>query len=99
MISEARITRQVSLLINLNLKNYSFGFTLTETSAGGTPLYVANHLSYKCCNDLNIYINELKSTLIEIVNLRKLIIIVGVIYRCPLSTIHLWTLLTLITIT
>ena len=53
-ISET-ITIQVSLLNNLNLNNYSFEFTPTETSAGGTLLYVANHLSYKCHNDLNIY--------------------------------------------
>ena len=54
-ISETRITKQVSLLNNLNLDNYSFEFTPTETSAGGTLLDIANHLSYKCRNDLNIY--------------------------------------------
>ena len=46
-ISETRITKQVSLLNNLNLNNYSFEFTPIETSAGGTLLYIANHLSYK----------------------------------------------------
>ena len=82
-ISETIITKQVSLLNNLNL-NYSFEFTPTETSAGGTLLYIANHLSYKCRNDLNIYKkNELESTFIEIVNPRKSNIIVGVIYRHP----------------
>ena len=66
-ISETRITKQVSLLNNLNLNNYSFEFTPTEPL-----LYIANHLSYKCCNDLNIYKkNELESTFIEIVNLKK----------------------------
>ena len=54
-ISETRITKQVSLLNNLDLNNYSVEFTPTETSAGGTLLYIANHLSYKCHNDLNIY--------------------------------------------
>ena len=54
-ISETRIRKQVSLLNNLNLNNYSFDFTPTETSAGGTLLYIANHLSYKFHNDLNIY--------------------------------------------
>ena len=68
----------------MNLNNYSFEFTPTETSAGGTLLYITNHLSYKCCNDLNIYKkNELESTFIEIVNPRKSIIIVGVICRHP----------------
>ena len=37
-ISEARITKNLSLLNNLNLDNYSFEFTPTETSAGGTLL-------------------------------------------------------------
>ena len=53
-ISETRITKQVSLSNNLNLNNYSFEFTPNETSAGGTLLYIANHLSHKCQNDLNI---------------------------------------------
>ena len=83
-ISETRITKQVSLLNNLNLNNYSFEFTPTETSAGGALLYIAHHLSYKCCNDLNIYKkNELEATFIEIVNPKKSNIFVGVIYRHP----------------
>ena len=83
-ISETRITRQVSWLNNLNLNNYSSEFTPTETSAGVILLYIANHLSYKCLNDLNIYKkNKLKSTFIEIVNQKKSNIIVGVIYRHP----------------
>ena len=68
----------------MNLNNYSFEFTATEISAVGTLLYIANHLSYKCCNDLNIYKkSELESTFIQIVNPRKSNIIVGVIYRHP----------------
>ena len=39
----------------MNLSKYSYEFTPTETTAGGTLLYNANHLSYKCRNDLNIY--------------------------------------------
>ena len=38
----------------------------------GTLLYIANHLSYKPHQDLNIYKkNELESTFIEIMNLKK----------------------------
>ena len=54
-ISETRITKQIFLSSNLNLNNYSFEITPTETSAGGTFIYIANHLSYKCRNDPNIY--------------------------------------------
>ena len=50
----------------------------------GDLLYIANHLSYKCCDDRNIYKqNELESTFIEIANPRKPNIIVRVIYRHP----------------
>ena len=79
-VSETRITRNVSLLNNLNLNNYSFEFTPTETCAGGTLFYIAIHLSYKCRNDLNVFKeNELESTFIEIVNPNKSNIIVRVI--------------------
>ena len=72
--------KNVSLLHNLNLNNHYFEFTPTETCAGGTLLYIANHLSYECHNDLNIYKkNELESIFIEIVNPKKSNIIVGVI--------------------
>ena len=83
-VSETRMTKNVSLLNNLNLNSYSFEFTPTETCAGGTLLYITNRLSYKCRNDLNIYKkNELESTFIEIVNPKKSNIVVGVIYRHP----------------
>ena len=62
----------------MNLNNYSFEFTSSETSAGGTLLYIANHLSCKCHNDLNMYKSELEATFIKVV-----IVIVGVIYRHP----------------
>ena len=42
--SKTRIAKQVSLSNNLNINNYSFEFTPTETSTGGTLLGIANHL-------------------------------------------------------
>ena len=45
-VSETRITKNVSLLNNLNLNNYSFEFTPTETCAGGALLYIANHINF-----------------------------------------------------
>ena len=67
---------------NLGLNNYSFEFTPTETAAGGTLLYVANHLSCKCCNDLNIYRKmNWKQLLLKLSTLEN--IIVGVIYKHP----------------
>ena len=59
-------------------------FTPTESSAGGTLLYIANYLSYKHRQDLNIYkMSELESTFVKVINPRKNNIIVGSIYRHP----------------
>ena len=41
------ILLQFSLTNNLSLNIYYKEFTPTETSAGGPPLYIANHLSYE----------------------------------------------------
>ena len=83
-ITDTRIKENVSKTYNLSFKNYSIEFTPTESSAGGTLLYIANHLSYKPCQDLNIYKkNELESTFIEIRNPKKSNIIVGTIHKHP----------------
>ena len=75
-ISKTRKTKNISLTNNLTMNNFSFEFTPTESSAGGTLLYVANHLSYKPCLDLNVCkSNELESTFIEILNPKKLILL------------------------
>ena len=39
VISEARTSNQVSLLNKMNLNNYSFEFTPTKTSTGGTRFF------------------------------------------------------------
>ena len=56
----------------------------TESLAGGTLIFVANHLVYKPRADPQIYKKpDLESSFIEIINPKKSIIIVGVIYRYP----------------
>ena len=83
-ITETSIRKDVTITSNLSLNNYSMEFTPTESSAGGTLLYIANHLSYKSRNDLNIYKkSELESTFIEVINPQKSNIIIGSIYRHP----------------
>ena len=54
-ISETRITNNINKISNINLNNYAFEFTSNESSAGGTLIYLANHLAYKPRNNLQIY--------------------------------------------
>ena len=83
-ITETRITKNTSVTQNIELSNYSFEHTPTESSTGGTLLYIANHFSYKPRSDLNIYKKfELESTFVEIIYPKESNIIVGIIYRHP----------------
>ena len=71
-LSETRITKQTSLSTNISMRNYAIEFTPTKSSAGGTHVYIASHLSYKTCTDLHIYkTKQLESTFFEIFNPKK----------------------------
>ena len=60
-----------------------------EANAGGTLIYIRNHLSYKTKNDLKIYKSfELESTFIEICNTKKTNIIIGCIFKYPSMNIN-----------
>ena len=86
-ISESRIKKDKSPINSINLKGYSHESCPTESAAGGTLLYISNNLSYKPRNDLCIYKStELESTFIEILNPKKINVIVGCIYRHLKST-------------
>ena len=83
-VSETRISKKTSVISNVNLNNYSFESIPTESSAGGTMLYISNHLSYKPRTDLNTCKkNQLESTFIEIINSKKRNIIIGCVYKHP----------------
>ena len=69
-VSENRIVKIISLISNINI--YSFEFKPTGSTAGGTLLYIANHLFYKPRNDLNLYKTiQFESIFIEIKNSKK----------------------------
>ena len=53
-ISESRVIKNEPSVVDIVNPNYSYEFCPTESSAGGTLLYVENHLSYKHGKDLNI---------------------------------------------
>ena len=81
-ISETRITKNINEISNISLNSYAFDFTPTKSSARGTLIYVANHLAYKSRTDLQIYKKrDLDFTFIEIINPKKINIIIGCIYR------------------
>ena len=80
-ITESRIKKDSSSPVNLHLDNYSVEQTPTETSAGGTLLYINKRLSYQLRNDLKLYHpGKIESTFIEIICSKSTNVIVGCIY-------------------
>ena len=68
-ISECRLGSSTQSIVMINLGNYSVENTSTESSNGGTLLYIKNDISYKLRNDLKIYKpKELESIFIEVIN-------------------------------
>ena len=53
-VSEPEITKSMSKLCDINLKNYSIKSTPTESTASGTSHYIAHNLSNTPRKDLNI---------------------------------------------
>ena len=71
-------------IVNINLGNYCVGHVPTESSNGGTLLYIKNDISYKLRNDLKTYKpKELESIFIELINKTSENTIVGCIYKHP----------------
>ena len=69
---------------NINIPNFSYEFTPTDSTGGGTLLYFADHLAYQKINGLIIYGKKyLEPTFIEITNPSKTNVIVGCIYSYP----------------
>ena len=69
---KSRIKKNNYPINSINLKDYSYESCHAESSAGGTLLYISNHLSYKTRSDLCIYKSrKSESIFIEIANPKK----------------------------
>ena len=83
-ITETKIEAKKQPIFDITLPNYNLYQTPTESTAGGTLIYVSNKLNSKIRNDIAIYKpKELESTFIEITNLRKKNTLIGCIYKHP----------------
>ena len=65
-ISETKILKDTNIVKNILIPNFPFESTATESTTGGTLLYIADHIAYQNQNDLNLYkMNILESTLMK----------------------------------
>ena len=83
-ITESRITKSNLPTSNIHIPGYNIEQTPTESSAGGTLIYISQKLSYKNRPDLQIYHpKHLESTFIEILLPDKYNFIIGTVYKHP----------------
>ena len=81
-ITKSRIRKDSSSPVNVHLDNYSIEQTPTETSAGGTLLYISRRLSYQLRNDLKLYDSgKIEPIFIEIFCSKLTNVIVGYIHK------------------
>ena len=83
---ECRLRKNWEVLSNIDLNDYSFEFTATESTKGETLIYIQNDLRYKIRKDLNLYREkEIESTFVEVIepNVRNKSKIIGCVYKHP----------------
>ena len=67
---------------DINIDNYIYECTPTESSKGGTLLYIDKSLKYKLKKDLNLNKpKKIESTFIEIIETKKKNTVIGCIYK------------------
>ena len=87
-ISESRLQNSKHHITNISLPNYVYEHTPTESSKGGTLLYLDKNLKHKLRKDLNIYHKgTIESTFVEIINKNEKNMVAGCIYKQPKETI------------
>ena len=83
-ISESRISSKHPQTSNIDLPGFNMEQTPTESSAGGTLIYISQSLSYKPRKDFQIYCpKELESTIIELLIPNRQSHLIGVVYKHP----------------
>ena len=87
-VSEHKL-EQNSDLSNLTIPGYNFCYDVSDSSHGGTGIYISNRISYIKRSDLNISLTgQLESTFIEINSPMNKIVLCGCIYKHPNMSIE-----------
>ena len=83
-ISESRTRTGRPPFSNINIDNYICEHTPTESSKGGTLVYINKSLKYKLRKNLNLKKpKEIESTFIEVIETKKENTVIGCIYKHP----------------
>ena len=82
-VSETKLRLNTAPLNSVIIPGYNFEFTATQSSNGGTAIYIKKGLNYKLRKDLEIYKSkQLESTFVEVTPKNEKVVI-GCIYIHP----------------
>ena len=91
-ISECRIRANQQSQSKIYLQNYTYELTSTESSKGGTLIYIDQNVKYKIREDLKLCKSkEIESTVIEIIENNQKSVIAGCISEHPGAAIEGFT--------
>ena len=83
-LSETSLRKNRQSLSNINLENYVYDSTPTESFKGGTKLYVNRQLTCRLRKDLTMYKSKkIESSFIELFNNNNSNTVIGCIYKHP----------------
>ena len=81
-IFECYLKANQQSLSNISPQNYTYEFTSTESSKGGTLTYIDKNIKCKLREDLKLYESkEIESTFLEIIKNNQKNVIFGCIYK------------------
>ena len=81
-IFESRLQKSNQTITNICLPNYLYEHTPTESSKGGTLLYLDKNLKYKLRKDRNIdHKRMIESTFVEIISKNEIYMVADCIYN------------------
>ena len=91
--TECRLRTNRTVLSNIDIQDYTYEWTPTASSKGGTLIYIDNKLRYKTQNGLKLYKErEKESTFLEIIEPdNKKNKIIGCIYKHPVVPVTEFT--------
>ena len=88
-IFECYLKANQQSLSNISPQNYTYEFTSTESSKGGTLIYIDKNIKYKLREDLKLYESkEIESTFLEIIKNNQKDVIFGCTFWGSHSRVH-----------
>ena len=88
-VTETKLKKNAEIIKNIDIPNFNFVHTSTESNSGGAGIYIKNTYNYEVIKNLSLSAKGIaESIFIELNNNINKSILIGNIYRHPSSSLH-----------